>query len=163
MFPFFFQDKHCNYKSEDCFFNFIVQRLQINYFLRGEGIQKTNSSFNSLYFVKQGNVELLDENCQHLCNLSEGAVFGDYEIFLGLKSSINYVSDKNTTFMCIYTLQREEFVQSIEMDGMAIFYLIKNALKKREFHENLVKSVPKISNPFHSYNKFDKLSKFAHS
>ena len=70
----------------------IIQSLKIKSFPKRECIQKSNNKFTTMYFVKEGLLQYVDEEGTCIKTLTSGQNFGEIEVLIDINSNYNIIT-----------------------------------------------------------------------
>ena len=70
----------------------IIQSLKIRTFPKGECIQKSNDKFSTMFFVKDGLLQYVNEEGTCVKTLTSGQNFGEIEVLIDINSNYNIIT-----------------------------------------------------------------------
>ena len=70
----------------------IIQSLKIESFPKSQYVQKANEKFTTMYFVKEGLLQCVDDKGTCIKTLTTGQCFGEKEILIDIKSNYNIIT-----------------------------------------------------------------------
>ena len=70
----------------------IIQSLKIKKFAKGECIQKSNNKYTTMFFVKEGLLQYVDEEGTCIKTLTSGQNFGEIEVLIDMNSNYNIIT-----------------------------------------------------------------------
>ena len=79
----------------------IIQSLKIVSFAKGHNVQKINEKFTTMYFVKEGLLQYVDEEGSCIKALTTGECFGEKEILIDIKTDYNIIAISDCTCYAI--------------------------------------------------------------